>query len=39
MHHARLGSVIQVLDETGTQAMRLGYSPFGQVNSVGLSLE
>ncbi|MCK6263974.1 hypothetical protein KP803_11905 [Vibrio sp. ZSDE26] len=31
MHHDRLGSAIQVLDETGTQAMRLGYSPFGQV--------
>ena len=31
VHHDRLGSAIQVLDDTGTQAMRLGYSPFGQV--------
>lgn len=31
VHHDHLGSAIQVLDETGTQAMRLGYSPFGQV--------
>ncbi|GAD80953.1 RHS repeat-associated core domain-containing protein [Vibrio ezurae] len=29
-HHDRLGSTIQVLDSTGTSAMRLGYSPFGQ---------
>lgn len=31
IHHDHLGSAIQVLDDTGTQAMRLGYSPFGQV--------
>ncbi|MCZ4371094.1 hypothetical protein O4H50_04775 [Vibrio diazotrophicus] len=31
MPHDRLGSAIQVLDDTGTQAMRLGYTPFGQV--------
>ncbi|MGD8234277.1 RHS repeat domain-containing protein [Vibrio sp. TRT 1302] len=31
VHHDHLGSAIQVLDDTGTQAMRLGYSPFGQV--------
>ncbi|WP_241905821.1 RHS repeat-associated core domain-containing protein [Vibrio breoganii] len=30
VHHDRLGSAIHVLDETGTTAMRLGYSPFGQ---------
>ncbi|CAM4212179.1 RHS repeat-associated core domain-containing protein [Vibrio neonatus] len=29
-HHDRLGSTIHVLDSTGTSAMRLGYSPFGQ---------
>ncbi|WP_261816218.1 RHS repeat-associated core domain-containing protein [Vibrio gallicus] len=31
IHHDRLGSAIQVLDAQGTSAMRLGYSPFGQV--------
>ncbi|MGR5175459.1 hypothetical protein [Vibrio mediterranei] len=31
VHHNRLGSAIQVLDATGREAMRLGYSPFGQV--------
>lgn len=31
MHHDRLGSAIQVRDDTGAEAMRLGYSPFGQV--------
>ncbi|NIY91898.1 hypothetical protein [Vibrio diazotrophicus] len=31
IHHDRLGSAIQALDNTGTQAMRLGYSPFGQM--------
>ncbi|MEH6452568.1 MAG: hypothetical protein V7782_05935, partial [Psychromonas sp.] len=30
-HHDRLGSAISVLDDSGKQAMRLGYSPFGQV--------
>ncbi|GEM80776.1 hypothetical protein VSU01S_30210 [Vibrio superstes NBRC 103154] len=30
VHHDRLGSAIHSLDETGTTAMRLGYSPFGQ---------
>ncbi|OCH77866.1 RHS repeat-associated core domain-containing protein [Vibrio breoganii] len=30
LHHGRLGSAIHALDETGTTAMRLGYSPFGQ---------
>ncbi|GEA52087.1 hypothetical protein VIN01S_28910 [Vibrio inusitatus NBRC 102082] len=30
VHHDRIGSAIHVLDETGTTAMRLGYSPFGQ---------
>ncbi|MFA0698213.1 hypothetical protein, partial [Vibrio sp. 10N.222.49.C9] len=30
VHHGRLGSAIHALDETGTTAMRLGYSPFGQ---------
>ncbi|GAB7218733.1 RHS repeat-associated core domain-containing protein [Vibrio comitans] len=30
VHHDRLGSAINALDETGTTAMRLGYSPFGQ---------
>lgn len=31
VHHDNLGSAIQVLDGNGTQAMRLGYNPFGQV--------
>ncbi|MCK6265896.1 hypothetical protein KP803_21810, partial [Vibrio sp. ZSDE26] len=31
VHHNNLGSAIHVFDSTGREAMRLGYSPFGQV--------